>query len=111
MTVAALQATSNGYDPLLLFLAADHLIRDTAQFRQVIDAGRQPAEEGRLVTFGIVPTAPETGYGYIEASEPFSVSAEPAALTPTGLITSTKILMKRIHAWCSTTAISPTAPT
>ena len=40
--------------------------------RQAIDAGRKPAGEGRLVTFGIVPTAPETGYGYIEASEPFS---------------------------------------
>ena len=41
------------------------------QFRQAIDAGRKPAEAGRLVTFGIVPTVPETGYGYIEASEPF----------------------------------------
>ena len=61
VTVAALQATADGNDPLLLVLAADHLIRDAAQFRQAIDAGRQPAEEGRLVTFGIVPTAPETG--------------------------------------------------
>jgi mannose-6-phosphate isomerase-like protein (cupin superfamily) len=73
VTVAALQATANGEDPLLLVLAADHLIRDAAQFRQAINAGRKPAEEGRLVTFGIVPTAPETGYGYIEASEPFSL--------------------------------------
>ena len=72
VTVAALQATANGEDPLLLVLAADHLIRDAAQFRQAIDAGRQPAEDGRLVTFGIVPTAPETGYGYIEANEPFA---------------------------------------
>ena len=77
VTVAALQATANGEDPLLLVLAADHLIRDGAQFRQAINAGRKPAEEGRLVTFGIVPTAPETGYGYIEASEPFSLG-EPA---------------------------------
>ena len=73
VTVAALQATANGEDPLLLVLAADHLIRDAAQFRQAIDAGRKPAEAGRLVTFGIVPTAPKTGYGYIEASEPFSL--------------------------------------
>ena len=50
VTVAALQATANGDDPLLLVLAADHLIRDAAQFRQAIDAGRQPAEDGRLVT-------------------------------------------------------------
>ena len=73
VTVAALQATANGEDPLLLVLAADHLIRDGAQFRQAIDAGRKPAEEGRLVPYGIVPTAPETSYSYIEASELFSV--------------------------------------
>ena len=75
VTVAALQATAKGDDPLLLVLAADHLIRDAGQFRHAIDAGRQPAEEGRLVTFGIVPTAPETGYGYIEAKEAFSLGA------------------------------------
>ncbi|CRY90917.1 mannose-1-phosphate guanylyltransferase/mannose-6-phosphate isomerase [Synechococcus sp. WH 8103] len=72
VTVAALQATAGGQDPLLLVLAADHLIRDAKQFRQAVDAGRSAAEAGRLVTFGIVPTAPETGYGYIEAAEHFS---------------------------------------
>ena len=69
VTVAALQATAQGDDPLLLVLAADHLIRDAAEFRRAIDAGRSAAEAGRLVTFGIIPTAPETGYGYIEAAE------------------------------------------
>ena len=73
VTVAALQATADGADPLLLVLAADHVIRDASHFRAVVEAGRRPAEEGRLVTFGIVPTAPETGYGYIEAAQPFSV--------------------------------------
>ena len=72
VTVAALQATADGADPLLLVLAADHVIRDASHFREVVEAGRRPAEEGRLVTFGIVPTAPETGYGYIEAAQPFS---------------------------------------
>ena len=72
VTVAALQATSQGDDPLLLVLAADHLIRDADHFRAAVEAGRKPAEEGRLVTFGIVPTAPETGYGYIEASQSFN---------------------------------------
>ena len=72
VTVAALQATADGADPLLLVLAADHVIRDASHFRAVVEAGRRPAEEGRLVTFGIVPTAPETGYGYIEAAQPFS---------------------------------------
>ena len=74
VTVAALQATAQGEDPLLLVLAADHLIRQADQFRTTIDAGRAAAEAGRLVTFGIVPTAPETGYGYIEAAQTFSSS-------------------------------------
>ena len=71
VTVAALQATASGEDPLLLVLAADHMIRDAAGFREAVESGRGAAESGRLVTFGIVPTAPETGYGYIEAAEPF----------------------------------------
>ncbi|KZR80373.1 Mannose-1-phosphate guanylyltransferase 1 [Prochlorococcus marinus str. MIT 1342] len=79
VTVAALQATERGEDPLLLILAADHVIRDETQFRHVIEAGRIPAEAGRLVTFGIVPTAPETGYGYIEAAESFGYG-EPKAV-------------------------------
>ena len=78
VAVAALQATARGEDPLLLVLAADHVIRDGEHFRAAIDAGRSAAEAGRLVTFGIVPTAPETGYGYIEAAEPL----EAGALTP-----------------------------
>ena len=78
VAVAALQATARGEDPLLLVLAADHVIKDADRFRAAIDAGRNAAEEGRLVTFGIVPTAPETGYGYIEASE----SLDGSALTP-----------------------------
>merc|ERR1711927_30648 len=48
------------------------MIRDAAGFRQAVASGRGAAEAGRLVTFGIVPTAPETGYGYIEAAEDFS---------------------------------------
>ena len=69
VAVAALQATARGEDPLLLVLAADHVIRDGARFRQTVEAGIAAADAGALVTFGIVPTAPETGYGYIEAAE------------------------------------------
>ena len=69
VAVAALQASANGDDPLLLVLAADHVIRDPARFRATVQAGRAAAETGQLVTFGIMPTAPETGYGYIEAAE------------------------------------------
>jgi len=69
VAVAALQATAHGEDPLLLVLSADQVIRDAEHFREAIKAGRRTAEAGRLVTFGIVPTAPETGYGYIEAAD------------------------------------------
>ncbi len=67
ITVAALKAIEKGEDPLLLVLSADHIISDHKNFLQAIDLGRHTAEEGRLVTFGICPTSPETGYGYIEA--------------------------------------------
>jgi mannose-1-phosphate guanylyltransferase len=69
VAVAALQATTHGDDPLLLVLAADHVIQNAAGFRTAVEAGMAAAEAGQLVTFGIVPTAPETGYGYIEAAE------------------------------------------
>jgi mannose-1-phosphate guanylyltransferase len=75
VAVAALQATARGDDPLLLVLAADHVIRDAGRFRQAVSAGLEAAAAGRLVTFGIVPTAPETGYGYIEAAEPLTRDA------------------------------------
>ncbi|MEN9495023.1 MAG: Mannose-phosphate guanylyltransferase 1 [Cyanobacteriota bacterium] len=82
VAVAALQATACGQDPLLLVLAADHVIRDAAAFRATVEAGMAAAEAGQLVTFGIVPTAPETGYGYIEAAEPLGGSSATASQQP-----------------------------
>jgi mannose-1-phosphate guanylyltransferase len=80
VAVAALQATAGGQDPLLLVLAADHVIRDAAQFRATVEVGIPAAQAGQLVTFGIVPLGPETGYGYIEASQP--LQAELTAPVP-----------------------------
>ena len=80
VAVAALQATAGGQDPLLLVLAADHVIRDAAQFRATVEVGVPAAQAGQLVTFGIVPLGPETGYGYIEASQP--LQAELTAPVP-----------------------------
>ncbi|MFN6962022.1 MAG: mannose-1-phosphate guanylyltransferase/mannose-6-phosphate isomerase, partial [Rhodocyclaceae bacterium] len=59
-----------GDDVCLLVLPADHLIRDRAAFAAAVDEARRLAAEGWLVTFGIRPTAPETGFGYIEAGAP-----------------------------------------
>jgi mannose-1-phosphate guanylyltransferase/mannose-6-phosphate isomerase len=67
IAVAALQARAGGGDPLLLVLPSDHVIADEPAFRAAVQQARAAAEAGALVTFGIVPTGPETGYGYIKA--------------------------------------------
>ena len=66
IALAALRATEQGGDPLLLVLAADHAMQDDAAFRESVQRAVPLAEAGHLVTFGVVPSAPETGYGYIE---------------------------------------------
>lgn len=69
IAVAALEATRDGDDALLLVLPSDHVITDEAAFRSAVQAAADAAEAGKLVTFGIVPTGPETGYGYIKAAD------------------------------------------
>lgn len=69
IALAALHAVRDGADPLLLVLAADHVIRDVDAFQQAIRTALPQAEEGALVAFGIVATAPETGYGYIRRGD------------------------------------------
>jgi len=66
ITLAALAAIAKDEDPLLLVLAADHVIKDVKAFQNAVVNATAFAEEGKLVTFGIVPTQPETGYGYIK---------------------------------------------
>ena len=53
-----------GENPILLILSSDHVIKNEDQFIKVINDGLNYAKEDRLVTFGILPTSPETGYGY-----------------------------------------------
>ncbi|MBX5462230.1 MAG: mannose-1-phosphate guanylyltransferase/mannose-6-phosphate isomerase [Steroidobacteraceae bacterium] len=67
--LAALKGSDNA-DPVLLVLPADHVIRDVPAFQQAALAAQAAAEEGRLVTFGVVPHTPETGYGYIKRGAP-----------------------------------------
>jgi mannose-1-phosphate guanylyltransferase/mannose-6-phosphate isomerase len=74
LAVAAMQAIKNGDDPVMLVLAADHLIDDVAAFHEAIEVAKQQAESGKIVTFGIVPTSPNTGYGYIKAVNSGSLS-------------------------------------
>ena len=65
IALAAFEAVKYGEDPILLILAADHVVLDKEAFQQSIKHALVQAELGYLVTFGIVPTSPETGYGYI----------------------------------------------
>ncbi|NOH29037.1 mannose-1-phosphate guanylyltransferase/mannose-6-phosphate isomerase [Vibrio mediterranei] len=75
IALAALQATKQGDDPLMLVLAADHVIRNTCSFTQAVENAMPHALAGKLVTFGIVPSTPETGYGYIKQGKALSQSA------------------------------------
>ncbi|OPY77356.1 MAG: Alginate biosynthesis protein AlgA [Syntrophorhabdus sp. PtaU1.Bin153] len=69
LTVAAIHATKNRQDQLLLVMPADHVITDIVAFHHALSTGIEPALGGAIVTFGIVPNRPETGYGYIQANQ------------------------------------------
>ncbi|GAB5378852.1 MAG: mannose-1-phosphate guanylyltransferase/mannose-6-phosphate isomerase [Aliiglaciecola sp.] len=69
IALAALHAQLNGQDPVLLVLAADHLIKENKAFHKAIQHANELAEQGKLVTFGIVPDCAHTGYGYIRKGE------------------------------------------
>jgi mannose-1-phosphate guanylyltransferase/mannose-6-phosphate isomerase len=69
IAAAALQSLKEANDLVLLVLSADHVIQDIEAFHQVINIASRQAQEGKLATFGIVPTDANTGYGYIKKSK------------------------------------------
>jgi len=69
VAVAALSLAASDPDALMLVLPADHLIQDVAAFHQAVLTAAQVAQSGAMVTFGIVPGGPETGYGYIQRGD------------------------------------------
>jgi mannose-1-phosphate guanylyltransferase/mannose-6-phosphate isomerase len=66
LTLAALSARD---DTVLVVMPADHIIQDQGAFLKAVDKAVRSAATGKIVTFGIVPTAPETGYGYIQVKD------------------------------------------
>lgn len=70
VAAAAFHIAAEAPEALMLVLPSDHSIADTSAFRAAIEHGARLADAGRLVTFGIKPTAPETGFGYIRAGQP-----------------------------------------
>jgi mannose-1-phosphate guanylyltransferase/mannose-6-phosphate isomerase len=80
LTGAALHAVREGADPVLLATPADHHVRNPAAFREAVLRGLSEAERGAVVTFGILPDRPETGYGYIEVKVGAGDTAPGAAM-------------------------------
>ncbi len=67
IALAAAYLMAEGDDPVMVVLPADHIIKDEVRFREHLDIAIRAAESGKLVTFGIQPTRPDTGFGYIKA--------------------------------------------
>ncbi|MDR6694845.1 mannose-1-phosphate guanylyltransferase/mannose-6-phosphate isomerase [Stenotrophomonas sp. 1337] len=101
IAVAALEATRDGNDALLLVLPSDHVITDEAAFRAAVQAAAGAAEAGKLVTFGIVPTGPETGYGYIKAADGQGVRAVERFVEKPDLDTATGYVASGQYYWNS----------
>jgi mannose-1-phosphate guanylyltransferase/mannose-6-phosphate isomerase len=101
VALAALQALERGGDPLMLVLAADHLIQDIAVFHVAIEQGKKQAESGKLVTFGIVPTMAHTGYGYIQAETKDNVSGVAAFVEKPDFDTAQEYLDSGRYYWNS----------
>ena len=69
IALAAMCALQRAQDSILLVLPADHILNDQDKFTQAVEVAAELAADNKLVTFGILPTRPETGYGYIKAGE------------------------------------------
>ena len=76
VTIAALQAIKIDPDPVLVVLPADHYIEDIRTFQYAIRVGEELSTAEKLITFGVVPNAPETGYGYIKKGAPLQKDAD-----------------------------------
>ena len=68
--IAALLVVASAPDAIILILPSDHYIADDVAFLESLETAALAALDGALITFGITPTAPETGYGYIKRGDP-----------------------------------------
>lgn len=75
LSLAALRLVAQDRDALMLVMPSDHVIDDVQAFRAAVRESVALAQQGKLVTFGIVPTSPETGYGYIRRGPGHMVAA------------------------------------
>ena len=82
----ALEAHMDGADTLMLVAPSDHVIEDTARFRAAVMAAVPTAQAGQMVTFGICPTRPETGYGWLALSKALKTDFAPVAQPLKGFV-------------------------
>ncbi|WP_049721672.1 mannose-1-phosphate guanylyltransferase/mannose-6-phosphate isomerase [Gilvimarinus polysaccharolyticus] len=101
IALAALKVQQKNPAASLLVLPADHLINDTQRFSDVVNTAYVRAEAGELVTFGVVPNHPETGYGYIEAEHYGKVSPIKAFHEKPKLATATQYVNAGNYYWNS----------
>ncbi len=106
VTLAALISQEFEKDAQLLILSSDHIIEDEKEFIKVIYAGIKYANEGRLVTFGVIPDEPSTGYGYIKSSEPLKESVIKGSkiesfVEKPDLITAKEMIKDKRYSWNS----------
>jgi mannose-1-phosphate guanylyltransferase len=103
IALAALQALKTGQDPLLLVLPADHVIKDHEAFCTAVEHATFAANNDKLATFGIVPDAPETGYGYIKAnnSDDKYYSQVSQFIEKPDLVTAQRYLQQNDYFWNS----------
>ena len=106
VTLAALKAQEFEKNANLLILSSDHIIEDERQFIKVINSGIKYSNEGRLVTFGVIPDEPATGYGYIKSAEPLEEkdikgSRINSFIEKPNLITANKLIKDKRYTWNS----------
>lgn len=105
----ALAAASVEGDDVLIVLPADHIITDVAAFRSALDVAVEAADTGRLVTFGIIPTRPATGYGYIRASGSGTVETVEEFVEKPDLATARRYVASGAYRWNSGMFVFPVA--
>jgi len=101
IAAAALRAMADGSDPVLLVLPSDHVIRDEAGFRAAVLRALPAAGDGSRVTCGILPSAPETVYGYIQAARGQGVRAVERFVEKPDLAKATEYLASGDYFWNS----------
>ena len=72
ITLATYFSLEKEENPSLLILSSDHVIKEISKFIELIECSEKYVEENRIVTYGVIPTSPEIGYGYIESENPLN---------------------------------------